>query len=123
MNGGVMKEPLSNRTKAYAVRTIRLYNALPKRGATRVIANQMLRSGTSVGAHTREGFRGRSDAELISKLETALQELDETIYWIELLVETNAMKQRRLDPLLDESNQLMAILVSSVKTIKARRKR
>jgi four helix bundle protein len=83
-------EPLSTakRTKAFALRVIRVFDALPKRGAASVIGRQMLRSGTSVGAHCREAFRGRSDAELISKLEGALQELDETIYWLELLIES-----------------------------------
>ena len=118
-----MNATLKDRTKTYAIRVIRLYNALPKRGATRVISYQMLRSGTSVGAHGREAFRSRSNAELISKLEMTLQELDETMYWIELLVETSAMKLSRVEALLDESNQLMAVLVSSVKTVKARRKR
>ena len=80
----------------------------------------MLRSGTSVGAHAREAFRSRSDAELISKLELALQELDETMYWIELLVESKAVAAAKVEGLLTEADALIAILVSSVKTIKSR---
>ena len=112
-----MNRTLADRTEAFAIRVIHVYDAAPKRGANRVISNQMLRSGTSVGAHGREAFRSRSNAELISKLETALQELDETCYWIELLLETRSFTKRRLDPLMNEANELTAILVSSVKTV------
>jgi four helix bundle protein len=112
--------PLPKRTKDFSVRIIRLYNALPKSADVRVIANQLMRSGTSVGAHCREAFRGRSDKEMISKLEAALQELDESIYWMELLIEIGSVKVNLLEPLIAEANELMAIIVTSVKTVKAR---
>jgi four helix bundle protein len=117
-------EPLSTakRTKAFALRVIRVFDALPKRGAASVIGRQMLRSGTSVGAHCREALRGRSDAELISKLEGALQELDETIYWLELLIESGIVRSKRVAPLLKEANEIMSILVASVRTIKNRKR-
>ena len=83
---------------------------------------KLLRSGTSVGAHGREAFRARSNAELVSKLEVAIQELDESLYWIELLIETNAVDARRLSPLIAEANELMSILVASARTIKRRRR-
>ena len=83
----------------------------------------MLRSGTSVGAHCREAFRGRSDAEMISKLEGAIQELDETIYWFELLTESGIVRATRVTSLIAEANEIMAILVSSVRTIKSRKPR
>jgi four helix bundle protein len=83
----------------------------------------MLRSGTSVGAHYREAFRGRSTAEFISKMEGGLQELDETAYWIELLVETKSVSAKLVAPLLDETEQLPAIFVASVKTSKQTRNR
>ena len=89
----------------------------------RVLGKQMLRSGTSVGAHGREAFRSRSDAELVSKLEMAIQELDETMYWLELLVESEIVALARVQPLLDEANEQMSILVTSVRTIKRRRSR
>jgi four helix bundle protein len=118
-----MNRSLAERTKAFALRIIRVFSALPRTEVGRVIGRQMLRSGTSVGAHGREAFRSRSDAELISKIEVAIQELDETMYWMELLVEAEIVSPRRLQPLHDEADELMAILVSSVKTIKARRRR
>ena len=116
-----MDRAITERTKALAVRIVRLCAALPRSGPARVIGNQLLRSGTSVGAHCRESYRSRSLAELISKLEVALQELDESSYWLELLVETGIVPEVRLVPLLEEVNELTAILVTSVKTLKRRR--
>ena len=113
---------LRDRTKSFALRIIRLFSALPKNEAARVLGRQMLRSGTSVGAHCREGHRSRSDAELISKYEGALQELDETMYWLELLVEAEIVKAERLQPLMVEANEIISILVASVRTIKRRRR-
>src|SRR5205823_7140568 len=111
-------QALGLRTKAFAVRIIRLYIALPTQAEAQVIGKQVLRSGTSVGAHYREGHRARSTAEFVSKLEVALQELDETIYWLELLVEAGLMPPDRLAGLQDEANQLTAILVTRVKNAK-----
>jgi four helix bundle protein len=85
-------------------------------------SNKSLRSSCDP-AHCREAFRGRSDAELVSKLETALQELDETIYWLELLIESGIVPSQRLEPLITEANELIAIIVTSVKTVKKRRRR
>lgn len=76
-------EDLMKRTKLYALRVIRLYVALPKTTEAQVLGKQVLRSGTSIGAHYREANRAKSDADFISKMETALQELDETIYWLD----------------------------------------
>ena len=95
---------LRDRTKAFALRIIRLFSALPRNDVGRVLGKQMLRSGTSVGAHCREGYRSRSDAELISKYETALQELDETSYWLELLADAGIVSGRRLAPLMKEAD-------------------
>ena len=94
-----------------------------KNELARILGRQFVRSGTSPGAHCREAFRARSDAELISKLETALQELDETVYWIELLIETETLRAPMCEPLIVEANELMAIIVTSVKTVKRRRRR
>lgn len=110
------------RTKAFALRIIRLYSALPKTAEARVMGNQVLRSGTSVGAHLREGKRSRSNAEMISKTEAALQELEETAYWLELLAESSIVKGELWAGLRSEADELTAILVASVKTMKARRK-
>lgn len=100
---------------------IRLYSALPKETVAQVIGKQLLRSGTSVGAHYREGTRARSDAEFISKIEGALQELEESIYWMELLVESKIMEWARIQDLMNEADELVAILVTSVKNVKGRR--
>jgi len=114
-----MKErDLRIRTKAFALRVIRLYEALPKRGASQVLAKQLLRSGTSVGAHYREAQRAKSNADFISKVEGALQELDETLYWIELIVDSKIFPLSKLAPLQSECEELLAILVTIVKTAK-----
>ena len=115
-------DELHERTKEFSLRIIRLYCTLPKATEAQVIGKQVLRSGTSVGAHDREAGRARSDAEIVSKLEGALQELDETQYWLELPVASNIVPAPRLDPLLREAAELTAILVSSVKTVKCCRK-
>ena len=111
---------LYDRTKKFAVRMVRLYAALPKSSESQVIGRQLLRSGTSVGAHYREARRAKSDADLINKLEGGLQELDETAYWLELLEETNIVPADRLKPLRDEADELIAIFVSIVKKVKRR---
>jgi four helix bundle protein len=111
-------QDLRTRTKAFALRIIRLYCALPKTTEAQVMGRQMLKSGTSVGAHYREGFRARSNAEFISKLEGALMELDETLYWIELLIDGKIVKAGRLEALVEEADQLLAILVTCVKNAK-----
>jgi four helix bundle protein len=113
---------LRDRTKAFALRVIRVYTSLPKTELARILGRQLVRSGTSPGAHCREAFRSRSNAEMISKFETALQELDETTYWLELIIESGIMRAQRLAPLIAEANELIAILVASVRTIKRRRR-
>jgi four helix bundle protein len=111
---------LYDRTKKFAVRVVRLYVALPKSAEAQVMARQLLRSGTSVGAHYREARRARSNADLISKLESGMQELDESAYWLELLGETGILPPERLKSLRDEADELMAIFVSIVKKVKQR---
>ena len=113
---------LKKRTKDFALRIINLYAALPKTTQAQVIGKQVLRSGTSVGAHYREAQRSRSDAEFISKLEGGLQELEETMYWLELLIEANVVKDTRLLPLLTEAEEIMAMLVTAVKKVKDKHK-
>jgi four helix bundle protein len=111
-------QDLKCRTKGFALRIIRLCGALPQRMEASVIGKQLIRSGTSVGAHYREACRARSTAEFISKLEVGLQELEETGYWLELLVESEIVPAARMADLLHEVDELMAILVASVKTAK-----
>ena len=109
---------LKQRTKRFALRVIRLYVALPKSTEAQIIGRQLLRSGTSVGAHYREGSRARSVAEFISKLEGGLQELEESSYWMELLVESRIVSQSLLAELQQEATELTAILVTCVKNAK-----
>ena len=80
----------------------------------------MLRSGTSVGAHYREANRAKSDADFVSKMEGGLQELDETAYWLELPIESDIMSEKRLKPLYDETEELLAIFVTIVNSIMQR---
>lgn len=112
---------LKVRTRKFAVRIIRLYKALPNSVEAQIIGKQILRSGTSVGAQYREATRARSDAEFISKIESASQELEETIYWFELLIEAEIFKIEKLESLIKEADELMAIFVSSVKRVKERK--
>ena len=112
---------LRERTKAFARNVIAFCVSLPPTDEARVIKRQLLRSGTSPGAHCREAFRSRSNAEMISKLETALQELDESVYWMELLIDAEIVPARRLQPLMQEADELIAMAVASVRTIKRRR--
>jgi four helix bundle protein len=115
-----MNRSLPDRTKSFALDVIRLFGLLPRNEVARVLGRQVLRSGTSVGAHAREAFRSRSNAELVSKLEVALQELDETMYWLELLVHADIVPMEKVEPLLSEANELIAILVASVRTVKVK---
>jgi four helix bundle protein len=96
---------LLQRTKTYALRIIRLFTALPKTTGAQVLGKQVLRSGTSIGAHYREANRAKSDADFIHKLETALQELDETVYWLELIIEAEIFKKTKVKPLIDETKE------------------
>ncbi|MBI2821696.1 MAG: four helix bundle protein [Acidobacteria bacterium] len=121
MNNVNRRRDLLERTRMFALRIIRLYSALPKTTEAQVLGRQILRSGTSAGAHLREGKRSRSDAEFISKIEGALQELEETAYWLELLAQAGIVKLNLLTDLMKEADELTAILVTSTKTVKKRK--
>ena len=112
---------LKIRTKKFALRIIKLFSSLPRTPQAQVIGKQILRSGTSVGAQYREACRARSSSEFISKMQSSLQELDETSYWLELLVEAEIVTAAKLQELQTEANELTAIFVSSVKTAKSRK--
>ena len=115
-----MEKNLRVRTKQFALRIIRLYSALPPRGATLVLGTQILKSGTSVGAHYREAQRAKSNADFISKIEGALQELDETSYWLELLRDSGLVNAGRLESLEREAEELLSIFVTIVKRVKSK---
>ena len=110
---------LKERTRAFALRVIKLYSALPSAAAAQVLGKQLLRSGTFVGANYREAHRARSKAEFIAKMGDCLKELDETDYWLDLLASSAIVPAPRLAPLLDETNQLTAIFVTIIKRTKA----
>ena len=116
-------EQLRLRTKQFAIRIIRLFRALPKTDEARVIGKQMLRSGTSVAANYLAVWRARSQAEFVSKMGIVVEEIDETVFWIELLVETEIIRQARTTELLAEANELLAIFAASFRTAKTSRQR
>ena len=118
-----MESDLKQRTKTFALRIIKLYSALPRRADAKVLGNQILRSGTSVGAHYREACRAKSNADFISKVEGALQELDETAYWLELLGEAQILPVKRLQALHGEAEELIAILVTIATKVKRKTSR
>ncbi len=113
-------QDLRARTREFALRIIRLYSSLPKTTEAQVLGKQVLRSGTSVGAHYREGQRARSDADFINKNESALQELDGTAYWLELLAESGIVPAEKLAALRQETDELIAIFVTIVTKVKQR---
>ena len=113
---------LRKRLRSFALAIIPLYGSLPKTGEAQVIGRQLLNSGTSAGAHHREAHRARSNAEFISKMEGGLQELDETDYWLDLLVAGKITTADLARDLIKEANELIAIFTASVKTAKRNRR-
>jgi four helix bundle protein len=112
---------LKSRTKKFAIRVINLYRSLPRTGEARIIGNQVLRSGTSVAANYRAVCRARSRAEFIAKMGVVVEEADETVFWLELLVEASIVRERKMQRLLTEANELLAIFAASQYTAKNRR--
>jgi len=112
---------MKERTKGFALKVVRLYASLPKSVVAQTLGKQVLRSGTSVGAHYREAIRSRSDAEYISKVEGALQELEETGYWLELLADSEVCQVEAAAALRREADELTAMFVSCAKKAKARK--
>jgi four helix bundle protein len=113
-------DDLKKRTKAFALRILKLVAALPNTVQGRAIAGQLVRAGTSVGSNYRAACRGRSHREFIAKLGVVEEEADESAFWLELIIEGALLKQSRVLPLLDEANELTGIIASSRKTAAAR---
>lgn len=113
-------EEMRDRTKRFALRVIRLFRALPRTEEARILGKQVLRSGTSVAANYRALCRARSRAEFIAKLGIVVEETDETVFWLELLVEAAILSPLRLQSLLKEANELLAIFGASQRTAKVR---
>ena len=112
------QEQMKRRTKEFAKRVIKLCRRLPNTRDGRLIGNQLFRSGTSVGANYRAACRARSKAEFVAKLGIVLEEADESLYWLEILTETQVMKAELLASLMEEADELIAMFVSSLKTAK-----
>ena len=113
-------DELKRRTKLFGLRVIRLVENLPKTQTAGVIGKQLLRCGTSVGANYRAACKGRSKADFIAKLGIAEEEADESVYWLELLIEAGVIKENSAARLIAEANELTAIITSSRKTAKKR---
>jgi four helix bundle protein len=110
------RDEFKKRTKAFALRVIHLVDALPRSRAASIIGAQLLRAGTSVGANYRAACRARSSADFISKMGIVEEECDESIYWMELLIEAGIMKSNRLSSLLKEADEILSMVVASIRT-------
>ena len=113
-----MADELRKRTRAFALEVVRLVESLPNTRTASVLGTQLLRCGTSVGANYRASCRARARAEFVAKMGIVEEEADEAIYWMELLVESGVLPQTKAQELLDEANQILAMVVSSINTAK-----
>lgn len=115
-------EQLKQRTKSFAIAILDYADSLPKNDKGRVVSRQLIRSATSTAANYRAACRARSDREFISKLNIVLEEADESMFWLELIDESKLIKSAKTEKLKQESNELVAIFVSTLRTIKKRMK-
>ena len=114
-------DELRARTKKFSLEVLKVARRLPNDVATREIVGQLVRSGTSVGANYRSSCRARSDKELIAKLGVVEDEADETMFWLELLVDDGILRLRDVERLIDEADQIVRIMVASIRTARLRR--
>lgn len=112
------KQDLKKRTRDFAIQVIRLYSSLPKSTEGQVLGKQLLRAGTSVGAQYAESQRAKSNKDLITKIEGALQELEEVLYWLDLLTEVKLGNPSTIDTIRNEANELISIFVTIVRRVK-----
>lgn len=115
------RDEMKSRTKAYANRIVKLCSALPNNWVAQTLGKQLLRSGTSVGANYRAVCRAKSRPDFINKLRVVEEECDESLFWMELLLDNNLVKPPRLSALMKEADEILAIVVSSAKTARASR--
>ena len=120
---GTRNADLKKRTFDFSVRVVRLVESLAKNESSRILGRQLLRCGTSVGANYRAATRARSRADFISKLGIVEEECDETLYWIDMLTTLQLVRAPRVQKLKDEADQLLAIVISSIKTARTNRSR
>ncbi|HVC98746.1 MAG TPA: four helix bundle protein [Pirellulales bacterium] len=114
------EKEFKDRTKKLALRIIRVVESLPETKTGQVIGRQLLRCGTSVGANYRAACRGVSTADVISKLGDVEEEADESLYWMELLIDANSVAAARLRDLMREMDEVLAMTVASIKTLRSR---
>jgi len=117
------EEVFKDRTKKFGLSIIHLVESLPRTRTADVIGKQILRSATSVGANYRAACRAKSPADMINKLKMVEEEGDETLYWLELLVESGIVPQTQLTTLAKEGDELLAMTVASIKTLRAKTNR
>jgi four helix bundle protein len=115
-------EEMKSRTKEFAKEIVELCRKLPNNREGRLIGNQVFKSGTSVAANYRAACRGRSKAEFVSKLGIVLEEGDETLFWLELIQEMEICRDNELPSLMKECDEIVAIVVSSIKTAKTEKR-
>ena len=120
MDNAEFREQFKQRTRQFSLRVIRLVDALPRTRVGDVIGRQLLRSATSVGANYRSACRGRSTSEFVAKLGTVEEEADECVYWLELLADSGLVKSAKLAALLEEANEIVAIIVAAIKSTRRR---
>lgn len=111
-------DELKKRLKAFALRIIKVSENLPNNITGKTLGNQIIRSGTSPGANYRAACLGKLDKDFLNKLKMVEEELDETLYWLELIVESGLVKANLLDDLMKENHELLKIIVSSITTMK-----
>ena len=116
------EQQFKTRTKQLALRVIRLVESLPNTKTADVIGKQLLRSATSVGANYRSACRAKSTADLIAKLSIVEEEADETLYWLELLIESRLITVEKLNNLMQETSEILAMTVASIKTLRQKPK-
>ena len=114
------KHELSRRTRAFAVRILKMVDHLPNSAGGRAIASQVARRGTSVAANYRATLRARSDADFRNKVGIVLEEADETLLWLEIVVEAEMLSAKKLAPLMNESEELVKIFAATLRTVKTR---
>jgi len=112
------REELKQRTKHYALRIVKLVEALPKTTTGRAVANQLIRSGTSVASNYRAACRGRSKAEFIAKIGIVIEEADESEFWLEVITEAKLLKKEQVESLLKETDEIISIMVTTSKSAK-----
>ena len=116
-------EDLKTRTKEFAMRVIKMTTAIPDHFSSPTISHQIIRSSTSVGANYRAACRAKSRRDFVNKLKMVEEELDETSYWLELIEEINIFPEGKVSPLIDESNELLSIIVASIRTARTNSKK